>query len=403
MNKFFYVVLVLFVMSACNTQKKFNSIEEKAAYIHDKALTVDSHTDTPLWFSSKDFDFAKNNKEIRRSKVDIPRMEEGGLDAIWLAAFLGQGERNPEANLKAKENAEIIIKDIYEVAKANPDKVGIALTPEDGYKLEKEGKRAFYIGIENGYPIGTDIMLVKQFYDMGARYITLSHTRNNDICDSSTDEEEHGGLSEFGKEVIAEMNDLGMMIDVSHISDKSFYDVIELTNAPVIASHSNARAICDSPRNLTDEMLVKLAENGGVIQMCILSAYLKEQVPNPQRDSAYAALRIKFKDFENFSDKKKEAARKEWYAVDDKYPSDRANVNDVVDHIDHIKNLIGVDHIGIGSDFDGGGGIEGCNDVSEMGNITLELVKRGYTEEEIIKIWGGNFQRVFKEVMEKAK
>lgn len=393
------LLVAVFCLSSCATQPKFNSIEEEAAYIHNKALTIDSHTDTPMSFASKDFDFGKDNSASGRSKVDIPRMEKGGLDAVWLAVFLGQGDRNPEANILAKEKAEQIIRDIYRVAKENEDKAEIAFNPEDGYRLEKEGKRALYIGIENGYPLGIDLSLVKHFYEMGARYITLCHTRNNDICDSSTDEEEHNGLTDFGKEVVVEMNKLGMLIDVSHISDKSFLDVIELSKAPIIASHSCAKAICDNPRNLNDELLVKLAENGGVIQMCILSNYVKQQAANPERDSARRALREKYNNFNELTEEQMSVARKEWYAISEKYPSEQAYVTDVVDHIDHIVKVAGINHVGIGTDFDGGGGITDCNDASELGNITIELVKRGYTEEEIIKIWGGNFMRVFDNVI----
>lgn len=400
MNKLNFILSIAVInLSSCANNAKFNSIEEEAAYIHNKALTIDSHTDTPLAFSSKDFNFGKDNSGNNRSKVDIPRMEKGGLDAVWLAAFISQGERNPEANLKAKKTVEKIIADIYEVAETNKEKAGVALNPSDAYKLEKEGKRALYIGIENGYPLGTDLSLVKYFYDLGARYITLCHTSNNDICDSSTDEEEHNGLTDFGKEVVVEMNKLGMLIDVSHLSDKSFYDVIELSKTPIIASHSCARAICDNPRNLNDAMLVKLAENGGVIQMCILSNYVKPQPANPEKDSARALLSEKYKGFQDLSEEEMENARNEWYAINEKYPSERAYVVDVVDHIDHIVKIAGIDHVGIGTDFDGGGGITDCDDVSELGNITIELVKRGYTEEEIIKIWGGNFMRVFEEVI----
>lgn len=400
MNKLNFILSIAVInLSSCANNAKFNSIEEEAAYIHNKALTIDSHTDTPLAFSSKDFNFGKDNSGNNRSKVDIPRMEKGGLDAVWLAAFISQGERNPEANLKAKKTVEKIIADIYEVAETNKEKAGVALNPSDAYKLEKEGKRALYIGIENGYPLGTDLSLVKYFYDLGARYITLCHTSNNDICDSSTDEEEHNGLTDFGKEVVVEMNKLGMLIDVSHLSDKSFYDVIELSKTPIIASHSCARAICDNPRNLNDAMLVKLAENGGVIQMCILSNYVKPQPANPEKDSARALLSEEYKGFQDLSEEEMENARNEWYAINEKYPSERAYVVDVVDHIDHIVKIAGIDHVGIGTDFDGGGGITDCDDVSELGNITIELVKRGYTEEEIIKIWGGNFMRVFEEVI----
>jgi len=235
---------------------------------------------------------------------------------------------------------------------------------------------------------------------MGANYITLCHTRNNQICDSSTDTTEHNGLSSFGEEVVGKMIELGIMIDVSHISDSSFYDVIELSEVPIIASHSCARAICDNPRNLTDDMLVKLADNGGVIQLCILSDYVKEIEQDPLRDSLKQAVREKHNNFKDLTDDQWKDARKDWYAVDSIAPRKLATVSDAVDHIDHIVELIGIDYIGIGTDFDGGGGLADCVDVSQLPNITKELVARGYSEDEIRKIWGGNLMRVMSEVQE---
>jgi membrane dipeptidase len=203
--------------------------------------------------------------------------------------------------------------------------------------------------------------------------------------------------------VVLMMNKVGMMIDVSHISDKSFYDVLSIVKAPVIASHSCSRALCNNHRNLSDSMLVALAENGGVIQMCILSDYVKTPLPNPSRDSARAAVRKKFGDFDNLSEEKLKAARKEWYAIQDNYPQKLATVSDVVDHIDHIVKVAGIDHVGIGTDFDGGGGVTGCFDVSEMKNITKELILRGYSDDDIRKIWGGNLMRVMKQVAKLSK
>jgi membrane dipeptidase len=230
------------------------------------------------------------------------------------------------------------------------------------------------------------------------------HTRNNDIADSSTDKKgpEFDGLSEFGKEVVKRMNDLGIMIDVSHASDLAFYDVLHISKAPIIASHSCARALCDNPRNLTDDMLRALAKNGGVIQMCILSDYVKEMDQDPKRDSAKTAFRASHSNWDNYTPEQRKQGIKDWYQLDIDFPPNLASVQDVVDHIDHIIAVVGIDHVGIGTDFDGGGGVKGCFDVSEMGNITLELVKRGYNEKEIEKIWGGNFMRVFKNVEDLA-
>ncbi|MDP2161778.1 MAG: membrane dipeptidase, partial [Flavobacterium sp.] len=245
--------------------------------------------------------------------------------------------------------------------------------------------------------LGGDLNNVEIFYNRGVRYITLCHTKNNDLCDSSTDTIEHNGVSEFGIKVVEEMNRLGMLIDVSHISDKAFYDVIEQSKTPVIASHSSSRAICNSPRNMTDDMLLKLSENGGVAQVCILSSYLKETPRNPKADSMLVALRQKYNNYESLSDELQKEAGREWRSINKLFPQELATVQDVVDNIDHIVKIAGIDHVGIGTDFDGGGGVEGCFDTSELPNITIELVRRGYTEEEIFKIWGGNFLRVMRE------
>ncbi len=384
----------------CNSVPK--TPEEIAKEIHEKVLTVDTHTDTPWALLRGDFDLnERHDFKKDHSRVDFPRMKEGGMDAIFMAAFVGQSNRNEEGNKKAKETVSTIIDSIHSHLALRSDNAGIAHTPEDAYRLEKEGKRIVFIGIENGYAIGNDIHNISEFYNKDVRYITLCHTKNNDICDSSTDTIEHGGLSSFGEEVVKEMNRIGMMIDVSHMSDSSFYDVLNLTIAPVIASHSCAKAICDNPRNLSDDMLKKLEQNGGVVQMCILSDYVKMPENYAQRDSAYDAIRIKYRNFENLTPEEDKAAENEWHSVDSLFPRQLAAVSDMVNHIDHMVKIAGIDHVGIGTDFDGGGGLADCQDVSQMGNITLELVRRGYSEKDIRKIWGGNIMRVMRKVQER--
>lgn len=391
-------ITCLATFSTLSAQKR-QDLETKAARIHKSAFTVDSHTDTPLNFSNKKFDIAKDNSLAAvRSCVDFPRMRKGGLDAVFFAVFIGQGPRTAEGNAKAKAKSETIFDSIYASVNRNSTVSGIAATPEEAKKLVKQNKSVVFIGLENGYPVGTEISNVKHFYGRGARYITLCHTKNNDICTSSTDTANLKGLSNFGKEVVVEMNRLGMMIDVSHVSDQSFYDVIKLSKTPVIASHSCSRALCDNPRNLTDEMLGALAANNGVVQMCILSDYVKKPLPNPERDSARMEVRKKHNNFQDLTDVQWEVASADWHSIDDKFPQKLANVSDVVDHIDHMVKIAGIDHVGIGTDFDGGGGVDGCEDVSQMGNITLELVKRGYSEKDIKKIWGGNLMRVMRDV-----
>jgi membrane dipeptidase len=359
--------------------------------IHQSMLTIDSHADTPLNIMWKgQYLSIRSDSRKGGSKIDFPRMKEGGLDGVFFAVYVGQDPRTPEGNEKARQTALTIFDSLHAVINRYPDLVQQGLIADDLRKINISGKLAIYIGIENGYVIGTDIGMLKTYYDLGARYITLCHSHNNDICDSSTDEygPEHDGLSELGKEVVREMNKLGMMIDVSHVSDKTFYDILEISKAPVIASHSSARALCNNPRNLDDEMLLALADNDGVIQVCTVSEYLKEIPVYPSRDSDRQAVISKYGNFYKLPPAEQEVFLNAWFAT----------VSDFVDHIDHIVQVAGIDHVGIGTDFDGGGELEGCYDVSEIENITFELLKRGYSEEDIQKIWSGNLLRVFREV-----
>lgn len=389
------------LFQACNTESLSDMNENEIMEFHNSLITIDSHTDTPMRFIREDFDFGEyHDPYTTGSKIDIPRMDEGMLDGVFLAVFLGQRDRTAEGNEIAKQKASQIFDSIYSVVDSYSDKLEIALKPKDVYKIAKKGKHAVYIGIENGYAIGNDVSLIDTFYNRGANYITLCHSINNDICDSSTDPEglEHNGLSEFGVEVVKRMNELGVMIDLSHASDKSFYDVLEVSKKPVIASHSCARSLCDNPRNLDDDMLKALAENGGVIQMCILSAYVETPEPNPLRDSAKNAVRELHGNYYELSDSGKVAFIEDWYKVDRDFPQKLSNVKKVVDHIDHIVKVAGIDHVGIGTDFDGGGGVEDCYDVSQLPNITRELIKRGYSEKDIRKIWGENLLGVMEKM-----
>ena len=399
--KHYLIIGISFLVFACT----MITIEQKAEKIHDEIVSIDTHSDTPLNFLEPDFDIGKwNNFDSTHTRIDFPRMKAGRLDAAFMAVFIGQGERSEAGNAKAKQRALDIFDALHKKISLYPDQAQIAYKSNDVYNIKKDGKSTVYIGVENGYPIGNDLNNIKEFYDLGARYITLSHTRNNDICDSSTDKKgpEYNGLSEFGEEVVKEMNRLGMIIDVSHISDSAYYDVLKLSKTPIIASHSSVRAICDNPRNFDDDMLYALKENGGVIQICILSDYIKTPPPYPERDSAFQALRVKWNYWQDLSEEEYKQGSKEWRALQIKYPKELATVADAVDHIDYVVKTIGVDYVGIGTDFDGGGGLKDCRDASEMKNITIELLRRGYTKEEIKKIWGENFLRVFREVEKKA-
>jgi membrane dipeptidase len=397
----FSFTVIFFTVNFVNAVKP----EKNAGEIHERILTIDTHCDTPMAIVRNGFDMGKRN-EPPESRVDFVRMKEGGLDAIFFAAFTGQKPRTPENITNAYNMAHKMIDATYQACNNYNDLAVIATAASDAKRVAAKGMRAIYIGMENGFPIGTSINRVKEFYDRGVRYITLCHSYNNDICDSSTDPDgpEHNGLSKFGEEVVKEMNKLGIIIDVSHISDESFFDVIKLSNAPVIASHSSVRAIAHHPRNMSDKMIKMLAEKGGVIQICMLDNYIKDPDTTTVRYKKMQELRkIYNTTYKSMNDEEKKKFNQLWSETDNQYPEQLPTVADMVDHIDYVKKLVGIDYVGIGSDFDGGGGLADCRDVSQFPNITKEMIKRGYTVEQIKKVWGANFLRVFKNVEKQAR
>jgi membrane dipeptidase len=398
MKTFISIAIAFFLISGCKNSE--DQLVKRADKIHASILTVDTHCDTPMEFSDPGFDLGVRHDD---GCVDFPRMVEGGLHAEFFAVFTGQGPRNDSTYNKVHQKALDIFSAIHKNVEKNSAMAEMAYAAADAYRIMKEGKIAAFIGVENGYPIGLDITRIKQYYDLGARYMTLAHTKNNDICDSSTDPDSPGnnGLSLFGNQVVKEMNRLGMMVDVSHISDKSFYDVLSITKAPVIASHSSCRALCQSPRNLSDEMLQALKNNGGVIQICVLSNYLKTAEPNPEMEAKLKGLKDKYGDYDALNDSTKKLVRGEFKEIQKRYEKS-ATVKDVVDHIDHVAQVIGIDYVGLGTDFDGGGGVDGCRTAADMKNITIELLRRGYSKKDITKIWGGNIMRVLRKVEEAA-
>jgi membrane dipeptidase len=400
-------VALAFAVSACNVAKTSLTVEQRARELHKRMLTVDTHCDTAFSLLRTDWKIGeRHDPSLRASgKIDLPRMREGGLDAEFFAAFVGQGPLTPEAYAKAKDRALQAVEAVHKMTQEYSSVIGLAVDPQGARRLKKEGKLTAFIGLENGYPIGRDLALIRLFHEKGVRYITLCHSSDNDICDSSTDRRDPAdrGLSAFGREVVAECNRQGMIIDISHASERSISDILAVTKAPIIASHSSARAVCDNPRNLTDDQLRALAKNGGVIQICFLAAYVKTPPVIPEREKAMKELEAKYgniRQIQNEAVRAKAMAERE--AVNQKFPQVRASVQDLVDHIDHVRKVVGVDYVGIGTDFDGGGGVVGCDDVSGMIHVTEELVRRGYTDREIEKIWGGNFLRVFQKVIDKA-
>ena len=391
--------------AGCRTKPEVVDLAAGARALHGRVLTLDTHCDTAFHLLRKDWKIGDRHDPALRSsgKIDLPRMVEGGLDAEFFAAFVAQGPRTSDGNAKARVEILKTIEALHAMTREYPKLIGLALTPDDAYRLKSEGKLSAYIGIENGYALGSDLGLVADYFERGVRYITLCHTRDNDICDSSTDrrDPEDRGLSAFGRDVVRECSRVGMIVDVSHASDRSFFAILEASSGPVVATHSCARALCGNPRNLSDEMLKALAAKGGVIQVCLVSMYLRQPAPNPERDAAFEAFQKKYdapglrEDAET-----RRLIHEEYEALQAKYPAEKATVADLVDHIDHVVKVVGIDYVGIGTDFDGGGGITGCDDVSGMIHITEELLRRGYSEPDIAKIWSGNFMRVFRKAIE---
>jgi membrane dipeptidase len=396
-------LLLLTLTVACSRQLSEEQIQQVAPRIHDEAWIVDTHDDAPEvhvrdtnWLASERHELGPRGSGL----WDIPRMIEGGQDALFLIVYVGQGALTPEGYENAYQRAVPQFDWIRRMADSSP-LAEVALSSADAVRLHEVGRRAFFIGVENGYPIGLDLGKVKEFYDRGMRYMTLSHQGDNQICASANPRgpsREDFGLTDFGRQVVAELNRLGVIVDVSHISDQSFFDVVATSKAPVVATHSGCRAVCDNARDMTDEMLLALKKNGGVIQLIALGSYLRGTPANPERDAAMQALTEEFGDRRQIPPDRMQAYRDRMNEIREKYPIPPVTIEDFMKHLDHAVALIGIDHVGFGSDFDGGGGVEGLADVTMLPNVTVEMLRRGYSERDIKKFWGGNFLRVLKEV-----
>ncbi|MEQ9278139.1 MAG: dipeptidase [Balneola sp.] len=396
----------------------------KAEKIHNSVITLDTHVD----INTNNFTQEKNYTMNLETQVDLPKMEAGGLDVAFLIVYTGQGELDQEGFDAAYENAVSKFDAIHRLTEElAPDQIELALTSDDVRRIHTAGKKVAMIGVENAYPLGMELERVKEFYDRGARYMSLSHNGHSQLSDSNTGERDdiwlHNGLSDFGKEVIAEMNKWGIMIDLSHPSKKANMQTMELSKAPVIASHSSARALDPSvSRNLDDEELMMLKENGGVVQTVAFRSYVNSEKHEAYREAAakieeeiaeemgfemvsrdsirQMSTETRSEYFALYQEMQKKAQPRIEQETAGKAPS--VDVSDFVDHIDYMVDLIGIEHVGISSDFDGGGGVNGWMDASETLNVTIELVKRGYTQEQIEMIWSGNLLRVLDEVQKVA-
>ena len=427
--KIFKVIVFALLVASCNNKQEptnnlmnySDEILEKAQAIHDRVLVLDTHVD----ISVTNFTADKNYTEDLGNQVNLPTMEAGGLDVAWFIVYTGQGALTPEGYDKAYENAISKFDAIHRLTKEiAPERIGLAVSSAEAKELHASGKKIAMIGVENAYPLGTDISRVKEFYDRGARYMSLSHNGHSQFCDSNTGEKDSlwvdKGVSDLGKLVIKEMNKWGIMIDVSHPSKQSIKDMITLSKAPIIASHSSARALCNHSRNLDDEQLEWMKSNGGVVQTVAFSSYVSTEKHSAhtaalsEKVTALAKERgLEMKSWDEI--RKLEATERDRYMKTYRAMSKEAasmmsdedpkpvDVADYVDHIDYLVKKMGLDHVGISSDFDGGGGIYGWNDASETLNVTAELVKRGYTEAQIAQLWSGNLLRVLDDVAAIAK
>lgn len=373
----------------------------RARELHRRLFTLDTHVDTPMRLKGG-FDPAKAHTTGAPGAgcLDFPRMEQGGLASAFFAVFVGQGPCTPEGRATARARAEQQMAQLERLFREHPDRCTLVRTPEEALAAWKAGRRAVFLGLENGYPLGLDVDQVDAFFRRGIRYITLCHTADNDLCGSSTDKGQ-GGLTPLGAEVVRRMNALGVMVDLSHVSDRTVKDVLALSQAPVLASHSCARALCDHPRNLPDALLRAIRDKGGVVQVCLMSDYLCSKPESEAHRAARAALEAdvkrRFGSWEKVPPAEEAAFIARWEAIEATFGA-TATVKDLADHIDHVVRTIGIDHVGIGSDFDGGAGLKDCRDVSQVPAITAELLRRGYTEAQLAKLWGGNALRVLGEV-----
>jgi len=321
----------------------------KAKRLHNQILSLDSHCDTPMFFD-QDINFQSRDPKIL---VDLHKMTEGHLDASIMVAYLKQEGRDDASLLAATKKADRILDEIEQMVAKSPDFIGIAKTPADLYQNKQAGRKSIMLGIENGYAIGKDLSNVERFRRRGVVYMTLCHNGDNDICDSAKGNNEHGGVSAFGEKVIQEMNRVGMMVDLSHASEKSFYDAIDISRLPIVCSHSSARALCDHPRDLTDDQLRRLAQSGGVAQVTFYDGFLKKE--------------------------------------------GGATIIDAINHLNHMVDVMGIEHVGIGTDFDGDGGVTGLASASELINFTRQLLQKRYSNHDIELIWGANFLRVMRD------
>lgn len=377
---------------------------EAAAVLHDSLLTLDAHLDTPALFHRDGYDFsARGSYERDRTNVDLPRLREGQLDGGFWVIYTAPGPLDDVSYKAARTSAILRQMSIRELAARYAGSVELAFEANDAERIHDEGKIVVFQSMENAYPLGLDVSLLEVFYVGGLRMLGLVHFESNQFADSSTDDPLHGGLSELGKDLVREANRLGLIVDASHASDDALRDMIEISSTPVILSHSGPDGVFEHARNVPDELLVQLAESGGVVHVNAFGGYLEALETSSERQAALDALQTEFgNDTAALTDQELQSYRAARMELDRQFPPPRSTFEKYVEHLLYTINLVGVDHVGIGADWDGGGGVDGMADVAAVPKITQALLEAGFRAEDIAKIWSGNVLRLMRDV-ERAK
>jgi membrane dipeptidase len=373
----------------------------RAKQVHEAAVVLDTHLDTPSNLHRPGWSILdRHERDKGFAQVDLPRMKEGGLDGGFWVIYTAQDARDEAGNRAARDHGLVRLAAIREMVAANPSEFELALTADDAVRIEKAGKRIVFVSMENASPLASDPSLLSAYYKLGLRMLGITHTRNNDFGDSSTDPAgyEWNGLSEKGRALVKEANRLGVLLDASHASDAVFDQLLELSTAPIVLSHTSADAIFDHPRNIDDARIRELAGKGGVIHVNAYGGYLIPMPKIPQREAEMEALEKRYGEYSALSASQIQTWLREQAEIDRKYPVPKANLDDYMRHLLHVLKVAGPDHVGIGADWDGGGGVEGLDDVSALPAVSERLLAAGYQEHDVRNIMGGNLLRLLREV-----
>src|SRR5690242_9701146 len=398
--RLFAVAILAALLLSIPTSVSFgDDIAERARKLHFSSIVLDTHDDTTQRFFSKNFDLGKRNPD---GHIDIPRMREGGMNAIFFSIWIDGRTMGPPAIQKALDQIDAV----HENVRRNSKDLVFCRTAEDIRRAHKEGKIAALMGVEGGHMIGNDIRMVRIFGDLGVRYMTLSHFYNDEWADSSTDKPAHNGLTDYGKDIVREMNRQGIMVDISHVSDKTFYDALDVSKSPLIASHSSCRALCNHPRDMSDDMIKALAAKGGVIQINYEMSFI-DQAYKDAYDKETGGVVQHLGDVTKSCNNDEACIARELLKLRQLLTSEgklpHVSWERIIDHIEHVVKLVGSDHVGLGSDFDGATMPDGMEDCSKLPKITEALMRKGYKDDDIRKILGGNLLRAMEQTEEVSR